>query len=204
VPHPLVEAGARANLCFHDITDTPDNIYGLPMDYLLAVLDGLRAEGIADRVRVYFDDGYASVTAVVARLRQAYPEVELVLALTLDFLDKPGFIGAAEVPTLHQAGAMISAHGREHLHMAQLADDQILTQLRASHEAFDRYGSREFVLPYGSYDERLLEINERHRLYDFIATVDYGWDRGQLLRPRLIATSEITPAGVISRLAQPA
>jgi hypothetical protein len=51
VPHPLIEADARANLCLHDIADDPSSIYTLPMSYLVAIIGGLQAQGIADRVR---------------------------------------------------------------------------------------------------------------------------------------------------------
>jgi hypothetical protein len=44
VSHPLIEADARANLCFHDLADDPSSIYTLPMRYLLTVADGPRAE----------------------------------------------------------------------------------------------------------------------------------------------------------------
>jgi peptidoglycan/xylan/chitin deacetylase (PgdA/CDA1 family) len=203
MPHPLVAAEARANLCLHDIAESPDSIYTLPRAYLLAVLDGLRQQGISDRVRVYFDDGYESVTGVVHELRARYPEIELVLALTLDFLGKPGFIGADDVPALHAAGAAISGHGHEHLHMEDLTDEQILFEFTASRDAFAQYGTGEFVLPFGSYDAEVLAVNERHGLFEFVTTVDYGWDRGQSLRPRLMITSKMTPADVIDRLRSP-
>jgi len=203
VPHPLIESDARANLCFHHIADDPSSIYTLPLSYLLAVTDGLRAEGIAERVRIYFDDGYASVTEAAEVLSERHPGTEIIAALTLGFLGQAGHIGWPEVDALHAAGVAISGHGREHLHMDELDDDEILTQFVASREALQRYGSDEFVFPYGSYNDAVLAINERHGLFGVLTTVDYGWDHGQALRPRLMVTSQISPADVVARLAQP-
>jgi peptidoglycan/xylan/chitin deacetylase (PgdA/CDA1 family) len=203
VSHPLIEADARANLCFHDIADDPSVIYTLPMSYLLAVTDGLRAQGIADRVRIYFDDGYASVVEAVHTLKARAPEIEIVVALTLSFLEQPGHIGWSDVEALHRDGVRITAHGREHLHMDQLTDEQILVQLTESRDALAPYGTDEFVLPFGSYNDTVLAVNDSHGLFSVLTTVDYGWDHGQPLRPRLVVTSEITPAEVITRLANP-
>jgi peptidoglycan/xylan/chitin deacetylase (PgdA/CDA1 family) len=203
VSHPLIEADARANLCLHDIADDPSVIYTLPKSYLLAVIDGLRTQGIADRVTIYFDDGYASLVEAVRTLSAYAPEVELVAALTLSFLGQPGHIGWSDIEALHRDGVRIAAHGREHLHMDQLNDSEILAQLTASRDALQAYSPGEFVFPFGSYNNRVLEINDRHKLFPVMTTVDYGWDHGQPLRPRLMVTSQITPAEVVARLGSP-
>jgi peptidoglycan/xylan/chitin deacetylase (PgdA/CDA1 family) len=201
VPHPLIEADVRANLCLHDIADDPSSIYTLPMSYLVAIIDGLQGQGIADRVRVYFDDGYASVTEAVQTLRTRAPEMEIVLALTLEFVGQPGRIGWSDIDPLHEAGVSIAAHGREHLHMADLSDEQNLAQLVASRDALAAYGADEFVFPYGSYDERVIELNDRQRLFKVMTTIDYGWDYGQALRPRLMVTTEMSAGEAVARLA---
>jgi peptidoglycan/xylan/chitin deacetylase (PgdA/CDA1 family) len=201
--HPLIDADARANLCFHDFADDPSWIYTLPMRYLLTVAERLRAEGIADRVRIYFDDGYASVLEAVRTLQERFPEIESIAALTLGFLGQPGHIDWPAIDTLHAAGVGIAGHGREHLHMDELTDEQVLVQLVASRDALLSYGGDEFVFPSGSFNDRVLTLNERHELFRVLTTVDYGWDRGQPLRPRLMVTSQITPAEVIARLADP-
>jgi len=203
VPHPLIEADARANLCLHDIADDPSSIYTLPMSYLVAVIDGLQAQAIGDRVRVYFDDGYVSVLEAVQTLRTRAPEIEIVLALTLEFLGQPERIGWSDIDQLHDAGVSIAAHGREHLHMAELTDEQNLPQLVASRDALARYGVDEFVFPYGSYDDRVIELNDHHQIFKVMTTIDYGWDHGQALRPRLMVTTEMTAGEVLARLASP-
>jgi peptidoglycan/xylan/chitin deacetylase (PgdA/CDA1 family) len=203
VSHPLIEADARANLCLHDIADDPSVIYTLPKSYLLAVIDGLRTQGIVDRVTIYFDDGYASLVEAVRTLSAYAPEIELVAALTLSFLGQPGHIGWSDIEALHGDGVRIAAHGREHLHMDQLNDSEILAQLTASRDALQAYSPGEFVFPFGSYNNRVLEINDRYKLFPAMTTVDYGWDHGQPLRPRLMVTSQITPAEVVARLAGP-
>lgn len=201
--HPLLKSGASVNLCFHDIADDRSVIYTVSNVRLRAVADGVRQLGIAPRVRFYFDDGYLSVLDAVGLLRRDYPEIQVVLALTIAFLDTPGFISWRDVERLHLQGAAISGHGREHLHMEQLDQAEILAQLRACDQAFGRYGSDEFVLPYGTYDERVLAVNRRARLFAHLTTVEYGWDRGQQLRPRLVVTSELSTADVCARLAAP-
>jgi peptidoglycan/xylan/chitin deacetylase (PgdA/CDA1 family) len=203
VSHPLIEADVRANLCLHDIADDPSSIYTLPMRYLVAIVDGLQAQGIADRVRVYFDDGYASVLEAVQTLRARAPEIEIVLALTLEFLEQPGRIGWSDIDPLHQAGVGIAAHGREHLHMADLSDEENLAQLVASRDELARYGADEFVFPYGSYDNRVIELNDRQQLFKVMTTIDYGWDQGQALRPRLMVTTEMSAGEAVARLASP-
>lgn len=199
----MLEAGARANLCFHDISTDESVIYTVPRAYLRAVADGLRQLGIARSVRFYFDDGYASAPGALELMRRDYPEIQVVLALTVAFLDQPGFINSEEVPQLHRAGAAISAHGREHLHMEELDEDEIKTQLEASRAAFSAYGGDEFVLPFGTYDQRVVAVNRDHRLFSHLTTVDYAWDTGQELRPRLMVTSESTPAEICARLERP-
>lgn len=201
--HPLIEADARANLCFHDIADGESVIYTVPSDYLLSVAQGLRALGIADRVRIYFDDGYDSVVGAVRTLQDSFPEIEIVLALTLSFLEQAGHIGWADVDALHGDGALIAGHGHEHLHMDQLTDEQILFELTESRRALAPYAAHEFVFPFGSYNQKVLDINDDHQLFSVLTTVDYGWDHGQSLRPRLMVTSESTPAEICERLASP-
>ncbi len=201
--HALIEADARANLCFHDIADDPSVIYTLPVSYLLAVTDGLRGQGITHRVTIYFDDGYASVVEAVRTLQERAPEIELVVALTLGFLGQPGHIGWADIDPLYESGVRIAAHGREHLHMDQLDDSEILRQFVASRDALQAYRPDEFVFPFGSYNDTVVEINRRHELFPVLTTVEYGWDHGQPLRPRLMVTSELTAAEVVARLAGP-
>jgi hypothetical protein len=210
VSHPLIEADARANLCFHDIADDPSVIYTLPMSYLLAVTEALRAQGIADRVTIYFDDGYVSLVEAVRTLLACAPELELVAALTLSFLGQPGHIGWADIDPLYESGVRVAAHGREHLHMDQLDDSEILRhseilrQFVASRDALQAYRPDEFVFPFGSYNETVVEINKRHEFFPVLTTVEYGWDHGQSLRPRLMVTSQITPAEVVGALSTPA
>jgi hypothetical protein len=56
----------------------------------------------------------------------------------------------------------------------------------AAGENLARYSPREFVLPYGAYNNDVVAINDRHGLFETLATADPGWDRGQQLRPRLL------------------
>jgi hypothetical protein len=201
VTHPLRAAGARANLCFHDIADASPVIYTVSEAYLRAIAAGAREREIADRVRFYFDDGYASVIGATAILRAEYPEIEVVLALTLSFIGQHGFITWDDVRALHATGARIAAHGHQHLRMAELTPDQILFELSASRDALAGYDTDEFVLPYGSYNETVLTTNREHDLFSTITTVDYRWDNGEPLRPRLVVTTELSPEQVLSRLA---
>jgi len=75
--------------------------------------------------------------------------------------------------------------------MDQLTDEQILVQLTESRDALAPYGTDEFVLPFGSYNDTVLAINDSHGLFSVLTTVDYGWTTATAAATTGV-TSEIT------------
>ncbi|HEY1776346.1 MAG TPA: polysaccharide deacetylase family protein [Solirubrobacteraceae bacterium] len=199
------------------------------MEHWLGVAEQLRIAGVSDRVRMYLDDGYASATAAARLMRQRYPEVEVVAALTVKTIGEAGHLDWHAIRAMHSWGVQIVGHGYQHVRLAayrdgsalktphdglyrpapSLADDvqlsanEVLFQLAETCDALADVARSEFALPYGAYNTDVININDRHRFFAVISTADYGWDFGQELRPRLLVTRDLSPRDIPGLLAFP-
>lgn len=200
----------------HDVDETDNSIYTLTPTYVRELADRITDAGIASAVRFYFDDGWGSLTTIVPLLRQRHPEIEVVLAIVTGWVGEPRNLSWDQLRDLAALGARVCAHSLDHPDMTTLSRPQRLRQLTLSQELLHQqllmpFGAdqgaagphrpREFVLPYGRYDQALLELNAEHQLYEHITTTEYAWDRGGQLRPRLMLTRERTAAQVLELLA---
>jgi hypothetical protein len=227
--HPLTLVDGKANLVFHDVSATARSRYTVPLDYVVATVEQLRLVGLSRHVRLYFDDGYASARPTAQLLRQRYPEIEIVAALTITAVGKTGYLNWTDVEALCSWGVYIAGHGHQHVRLAAYVDgvavdtpsdggyqdapdvtgdqrlsaNEVLFQLTETRDALRRIGRSEFVLPYGAYNSEVVTINERHHLFTILSTADYGWDLGQQLRPRLLMTQNLSPREIPAFLTSP-
>lgn len=225
--HPLLLAGARANLVFHDVSEVQSR-YGVTPNLVLDIAEQLRSSGLAESVRFYLDDGLASAMPMTKLLRDRFPELEVVAALTVDMIDSEGYLSFADALAMRSWGVEIAGHGFQHVRLVHYRDgvalrtpsegpygpaptaadhhlsaNEVLFQLVETRDALHGLARSEFVLPYGAYNRDVLNINERHRLFETISSSDYGWDLGGELRPRLLVTRKLASTQIPSLLASP-
>lgn len=225
--HPLLLAGARANLVFHDVSESRSR-YAVTSGLVLEIAERLRESGLSQSVRFYLDDGLASALPAAALLRDHYPEVEVVVALTVSTIGRKGYLSLTEAREMCSWGVAIAGHGYQHVRLAsyrdgiacptphegeygpapstgdpQLSSNEVLYQLIETRDALQGLTRSEFVLPYGAYNRDVLSINERHQVFDTVSSSDYGWDLGGELRPRLLVTRDIAAGEIPALLASP-
>ncbi|MFI5009709.1 MAG: polysaccharide deacetylase family protein [Solirubrobacterales bacterium] len=227
--HPLALAGGRVNLVFHDVSDTARSRYAVPVEHLLDSAEQLHLAGLSQSVRFYFDDGYASARAGAQLLRERYPEIEVVAALTITAIGETGYLTWGDVEEMRSWGVQIAGHGYQHVRLAayrngaalqtsadgtyraaptvtdeaQLSANEVLFQLTETRDALHGLARCEFVLPYGAYNRDVVNINERHQLFSVLSTADYDWDLGGEIRPRLLVTRSLSPRDIPDLLASP-
>jgi peptidoglycan/xylan/chitin deacetylase (PgdA/CDA1 family) len=227
VTHPLLLAGARANLAFHEVSEVRSR-YAVTPDLLLDIAEELRGWGLSHSTRFYLDDGLASALPAAKLLREQYPEIEVVAALTINTIGSEGYLSLGDALEMRSLGVEIIGHGYQHVRLASYRDgvavptpsegdygpapatadphlsaNQVLYQLVETRDGLHDIARSEFVLPYGAYNRDVLNINERHRLFKTLSSSDYGWDFGGELRPRLLVTQNLAPADVPRLLASP-
>jgi peptidoglycan/xylan/chitin deacetylase (PgdA/CDA1 family) len=225
--HSLLLAGARANLVFHDVSEARSR-YAVTPTAVLEIAEQLRGSGLSRHVRFYFDDGLASALPTAKLLRERNPEIEVVVALTIDMIGSAGYLSLGEALEMRKSGVEVAGHGCQHVRLASYRDrmplptpsegeyaaapstaephlsaNQVLYQLVETRDRLHGIARSEFVLPYGAYNRDVLSINARHRIFETLSSSDYGWDRGAELRPRLLVTRDLAAAEIPRLLASP-
>jgi hypothetical protein len=229
VSHLLRLAGGKANLVFHDISDTARSRFSVPVEHLVHTAEQLRLAGFSHCVRFYLDDGYASARAASQLLRERYPEVEVVVASPIVAIGETDHLSWSDIEEMRSWGVQIAGHGYQHVRLAayragvalqtpadgayraaptvndevQLSANEVLFQLVETRDALHGLACSEFVLPYGAYNRDVVNINERHQLFKVLSTADYGWDLGGAIRPRLLVTRNLLPTDIPDLLASP-
>ena len=137
-----------------------------------ALLDALAGRG---DVRITFDDGNASdvVHALPALRRRGLSATFFVVA---GRLGTPGFLDAAGVRALADAGMTIGCHGMRHRPWRELDDAALREELldgRRMLEAIVAHPVDQAGCPFGSYDRRVLRHLRRYG-YDRVYTSDRG------------------------------
>lgn len=227
--HLLTLAGGKANLVFHDISDTARSHFAVPVEHLLHTAEHLRLADFSHRMRFYLDDGYASARTASQLLRERYPEVEVVVAPPITAIGETGRLNWSDIEEMRSWGVEIAGHGYQHVRLAayrdgvaletpadgpyraapsvsdeaQLSANEVLFQLAETRDALHGLARSEFVLPYGAYNRDVVKINERHQLFSVLSTTDYGWDLGGVIRPRLLVTRNLFPTDIPDLLASP-
>ncbi|WP_280404758.1 hypothetical protein [Nocardia brasiliensis] len=223
----LEDIDGYANLVFHDIaagsTDDLWSRFDCTADNLHRIVDRFVETGLASRTRLYFDDNHRSFYDLVLDIDLSR-FAEVVAAVPVTSIGIPEKGTTEDLARARHMGARIAAHGHSHVRLADyaadgtrlptplrgpyatpgwrkpLSENEVLYQLVESAERIDLFDTGEFVLPYGCYNETTLAINDRLRLFDFLATTDFELDTGQQLRPRLLVMSSDTPELVEQRI----
>lgn len=139
---------------------------------LLSVLDAVAGR---DDVRVTFDDGNLSDLAIALPALQAR-DMSAIFFVIADRLDKDGYLAAADLRTLADAGMTIGSHGLRHRPWRAcdtVALEEELVDARRLLE--DALGGRITVAacPFGSYGRRALRALGRAG-YERVYTSDRG------------------------------
>jgi hypothetical protein len=206
--------GPFLNVVFHDVVagGTPDG-FVLPRTFLESICAQIADLNLAHRTRIYFDDGHVTALTQALPVLRGYAGIQPVIAMPTAAVGLPGFLTVSALDVLAAEGWTISPHGFHHVRLASydedgsvlgtpfggpygertsethsrpLCENEVLFEFVAAGENLARYRPREFVLPYGAYNNDVVAINDRHGLFETLATADPGWDRGQHLRPRLL------------------
>jgi len=108
----------------------------------------------AKPVMLTFDDGYADAYSVVLPLLRAYGMTG-VFFVTVNLVDKPGYITRAQVRALADAGMDVESHAMDHVSMILPLSDQMYQMCRARDFLTEWTGTdvRHFAYPSGDYND---------------------------------------------------
>jgi peptidoglycan/xylan/chitin deacetylase (PgdA/CDA1 family) len=171
----------RINLTFHGVGDPPRPLEPGEADVWVsrrafaAVLDAVAGR---DDVHITFDDGNASdlehaLPALAGRGLQA------TFFVVAGRLDTPGFLAAAGVRSLADAGMAIGCHGMRHRPWRTLDDGALREELLDARGRLEDVVQRPVTTagcPFGSYDRRVLTGLREHG-YERVYTSDRGTAR---------------------------
>jgi len=180
----------QAILMFHGIGTVPDYVdkdevpYWVGWDMFQELVDWTIQSDASKQVIFTFDDGNQSDIAAARRLADA--------GLTAKFfvlagrLEKPGYIGTAELNELVAMGMEVGLHGRNHVdwRLANAASLQA-ELLDARKQLADTAGVqiRSVAIPFGGYNRRVMRRLLRED-FDRIYTTDIGLaQRGSRIAP---------------------
>ena len=128
-------------------------------------------------VVVTFDDGCETdLVAATPILREH--GFAATCYLTVDFLDRPGFLSRAQVRELAATGMEIGCHSMSHPYLSDLDDVALsreIVQAKAELELISGCAIRSFSCPGGRYDERVLPMAQKAG-YDSVTTSRAIWN----------------------------
>jgi peptidoglycan/xylan/chitin deacetylase (PgdA/CDA1 family) len=180
---------------------------GVSMPELLTAMDEGRARGL---VGLTFDDGYADFAdvAVPALLRYGFTATVYVVSARIgsynawDKGPRKPLMTAGQLRSVAGAGMQVSAHGRHHLALPSLGDDELEAEVEGSRTELEDVLGRAvtgFAYPYGQVTAREMRA-VRAAGYDHACAVRPGQpgrhvlartyigerDRGMRLRAKLV------------------
>ena len=108
----------------------------------------------AKPVMLTFDDGYADAYSVVLPLLKAYGMTGTFF-VTVNLVDRPGYISRDQVRALADAGMDVESHAMDHVSMMKPLNDQIYQMCRARDFLSLWTGTdvRHFAYPSGDYND---------------------------------------------------
>jgi peptidoglycan/xylan/chitin deacetylase (PgdA/CDA1 family) len=171
------------NFTFHGIGEPPAAVGAEERDVWLSEADFLASLGairhLSTKSTVSFDDGNASdlEIALPALLERCMKATFFVVA---DRLDKPGYLSAADLRTLREAGMTIGLHGMHHQRWRGLSDRQLDEEISVAQGVLEAEAGAALDLaacPFGAYDRRVLGRLERAGVRT-VFTSDGGWAAG--------------------------
>jgi peptidoglycan/xylan/chitin deacetylase (PgdA/CDA1 family) len=152
-------------------------------------LDG-DAASAGRSVVLTFDDGCETDLVSAAPILREFG-FRATCYLTVDFLDRPGFLSRTQVRDLAAMGLEIGCHSMSHAFLSDLDDVALhreVVQARRELEVIAGVAIRSFSCPGGRYDERVLPL-ACAAAYDSVLTSRAVWnDHGR-------------PAGLLGRTA---
>lgn len=204
-----LEVAGRA-LCMSDpgyvryVVD--EGVFRAQLDLLAA--EGRQAIGVsewvdgkaagANRVVLTFDDGCETdlLTAAPLLLDRGF---SATCYLTVDFLDRPGFLSSAQVRELAATGLEIGCHSMSHAFLNEVDDARLAREVVEAKQRLEEMCGRplrSFSCPGGRYDERLVPL-ARQAGFDTICTsrpVANAWPMSSPLLGRVAVTRGMSPA----------
>ena len=155
-------------------------------------------------VVVTFDDGCETdLVAATPILREH--GFGATCYLTVDFLDRPGFLSRAQVRELAATGMEIGCHSMSHRYLSDLDDVALyreIVQAKTELELISDCAIRSFSCPGGRYDERVLPM-ARKAGYDSVTTSKAIWNlhaRSADLLGRIAITQDTSTEQFVSTL----
>jgi peptidoglycan/xylan/chitin deacetylase (PgdA/CDA1 family) len=157
-------------LNFHGLGDPPfhvadsDRLYWLSPDRFTSIIR-LAYDNETDgrKIEITFDDGNMSDVMIALPILDAFGRRASFFPLS-GRIGQPGFLGAADVLRLSDAGMSVGSHGAAHVRWTTLADDELATQVTNSLRALSdviRKPVTTVAVPFGAYDRRVLRILRR-------------------------------------------
>jgi peptidoglycan/xylan/chitin deacetylase (PgdA/CDA1 family) len=109
----------------------------------------------AKPVMLTFDDGYDDAYSVVLPLLKAYGMTGTFF-VTVNLVDRPGYISRAQVRALADAGMDVESHAMDHVSMMSSRTDQTYQMCRARDflSAWTGTDVRHFAYPSGDYNDQ--------------------------------------------------
>ena len=197
-----------------------DSRYTVEERFFKSVIEALRSLASKQlqirQICIFFDDNHSSCFHIAAPDVAGTP-FKGAVAVPIESIGQQGFCSVEELRSLHQNGYDILPHGYSHAALATyvgntlqgtpngglyrnmhggkgtvLTEREVLFQLIESKKALQEFSPVDFVLPYGSYNEKTILINSAHGVYQRLVTCDPFLDADEILRPRLLITNELT------------
>jgi peptidoglycan/xylan/chitin deacetylase (PgdA/CDA1 family) len=108
----------------------------------------------AKPIMLTFDDGYADAYSVVLPLLKAYGMTG-VFFVTVNLVDKPGYVSRAQVRALADAGMDVESHAMDHVSMTWASTNQIYQMCKAREflSAWTGTDVRHFAYPSGEFND---------------------------------------------------
>ena len=126
-------------------------------------------------------DGFKDVWDKLLPLFQS-KQVPCVVAMPTHYLNLPDHFSSENLIYLQDIGWEIASHGVNHLHLADLNEDEIDFELKESKDTLTNIGlnCNSIVYPFGSVNEKVTNISKKY--YDSGITVSLGLNKVPLNR----------------------
>jgi len=176
---------------------------------------------------IYFDDGYNSFYDLIFPIfRNQLHKIKL--ALIIEKINQKGYLNDYEIEKIIKNGVQIVSHGvshsaltvykNDHLQPTPLGGDykntprgknetlysnQVLYQLIESKNTLEKkfkIKCDEFVFPYGLYNDNIIALNNKYRIYQTMSTCDEYLDKDYAIKPRILIDNEKTVQDTINFL----
>ena len=150
-----------------------ERYFWLEQEHFESILDYLVDR---DDVVITLDDGNSSDLSIAlpAFLQRG---LKAMFFISIDLLNKPGYLSSSEVKFLTQSGMVVGSHGLRHVNWRRLCEDTLTYEICHS-----RYILEELIgcpityvaIPSGQYNRRVLNVLQKSH-FEKVFTVDGPW-----------------------------